>query len=298
MRDDDLEKRAKYRIRLNADGEEELYYDEDADGGEAEFEIPEFLEDDEEAAIMTPEQLAEREEARRREAERRKAENAALIAKVRKLLADGDYAGATSVLDSLYDVGAAFGEAAVLKLRAVTNDLNDFSSSEISSLAEDIQKNASEDEKKELGGNVVRLKKEMVSLKEKEIDLNEKNETGKGERRAIFLKKRAQTGYTLGAIIILFLISLSFSGYFTSIMHSVNSLKYVQIVMVLLIVSGVLFIAMLVAAKFFWKYAWLVKLNEKNSTTQLGRDYEDTVRARAAIEAVLAAIGEGNDLSR
>ena len=72
--DDDKDR--KYKIRINEYGEEELIIDESAEE-EAEseipvFEIPEDGEDDEEAALLTPEQLAERERLKLEEQTKRK----------------------------------------------------------------------------------------------------------------------------------------------------------------------------------------------------------------------------------
>ena len=54
--DDDKDR--KYKIRKNADGEDELYIDleesEEESGESLEFEVPEFETDDEEAAVLTP----------------------------------------------------------------------------------------------------------------------------------------------------------------------------------------------------------------------------------------------------
>ena len=84
----DKDKDRKYRFRINEDGEEELEIVEDPDNEPEEqteqdvggLEVPEFKEDDEEAAVMTPEQLF---------AERQKAENerAARENKARALIA-------------------------------------------------------------------------------------------------------------------------------------------------------------------------------------------------------------------
>ena len=59
--DDDKDK--KYRIKINADGEEELVINEDAEEQtenveEVAFEAPEQEDNDEEAAVLTPEQYA------------------------------------------------------------------------------------------------------------------------------------------------------------------------------------------------------------------------------------------------
>ena len=75
--DDDKDR--KYKIVKNADGEDELVIDGAPDEAESAdevgFEVPELDSDDEEAAIMTPEQLAARERMREEaEAARRKRE--------------------------------------------------------------------------------------------------------------------------------------------------------------------------------------------------------------------------------
>ena len=70
--DDDKDR--KYRIRVNENGEEELeIIDPDDVDEEPVFDMPDYEEDDEEAAILTPEQLAERERIKAEE-ERARAE--------------------------------------------------------------------------------------------------------------------------------------------------------------------------------------------------------------------------------
>ena len=59
----DADKDKKYRIKINADGEEELVVDEGVEPveevvQEVLFEVEEISEDNEEEAVMTPEQLA------------------------------------------------------------------------------------------------------------------------------------------------------------------------------------------------------------------------------------------------
>ena len=63
--DDDKDR--KYKIRKNENGEDELVIDglpEEEDREEIAFEVPDLESDDEEAAVMTPEQLAARDKAR------------------------------------------------------------------------------------------------------------------------------------------------------------------------------------------------------------------------------------------
>ena len=85
--DDDKDR--KYKIRKNADGEDELIIDDTTDEDETDipvFAVPE-AEDDEEAAVLTPEEFAER-QRQREEEERLLNEKIALsVAEARKKLA-------------------------------------------------------------------------------------------------------------------------------------------------------------------------------------------------------------------
>ena len=71
--DDDKDR--KYKIRKNENGEEELVISpqdgEEENAEEVSFEVPDFDTDDEEAAVMTPEQLAARQRQREEEEARR-----------------------------------------------------------------------------------------------------------------------------------------------------------------------------------------------------------------------------------
>ena len=295
--DDDIEKHGKYKIRINEDGEEELYLDEEAENDETAFEIPELLEDEEDGSLLTAEQIREREELRAAELERRKAEVAASLEKIREMLAGESFEGALYELDSLKEMDEENGAAAVLKVRALTEDFKDFSSEDIAAAAEDIKKYSSQEDKAEVADAVAGLKLRETELEKEVAKLGEKNESAKAERRGIFLKKRAKSGYIMGAILLPMVVFIVLAAYFGSIMHSVKSLVYVYTMIPFIVLAALFFVAALVALKNFWKNAKLVSMNENNLSTAIGREYEEKLAQKEAISAILSALGADDDIS-
>ena len=121
--DDDKDK--KYKIRKNAEGVDELYIDGEPEE-ELTFEIPEFETDDEEAAVMTPEQLAAREKMREDEERRRVEKIANLIQKAERALEEGDYDSARYHLAEAAETDGKNGEIRFLQLKALTQNFTDF----------------------------------------------------------------------------------------------------------------------------------------------------------------------------
>ena len=108
--DDDKDR--KYKIVKNADGEDELVIDGAPDEAESAdevgFEVPELDSDDEEAAIMTPEQLAARERMREEAEAARRKKLSEIAARASSLLDEKKYGDAGYVLaeaDELSDDG-------------------------------------------------------------------------------------------------------------------------------------------------------------------------------------------------
>lgn len=295
--DDDKDKHGKYKIRVNEDGEEELYLDENTEDDETAFEIPELLEDEEDGSLLTPEQLREREELRAAELERRKAEIAAELQKAREMLAGASFEGALYALETVEEIDDKCGAAAVLKVRALTRDFKDFTSEDIIETAENMQKISSDEDKAEVADVIPELKDRLSGLEKEVAVLEETNENGKAERREIFLKKRAKSGYILGAICVPLIVFIALAAYFGSIMHSVQSLKYVYTMIPFIVLAAASFVAALVALRMFWKNAKLVSLNEKNSSTSVGREYEAKLFEKSAVAAILSALGAGDDIS-
>ncbi|MDE6868223.1 MAG: hypothetical protein K2J83_03665, partial [Clostridia bacterium] len=201
--DDDKDR--KYKIRKNADGEEELVIDEGGEEDEVEipvFEVPYAEEDDEEAAVLTPEQYAERERIKREEEAARAKKAEQLLAEAKQKLASGDMEGAQ------YDLSRAEeflknGEVYCLMLKAYTRNFHDYTALEYAKKAADgVKTYASDEQKADLKKCGKGLKDKIAEVKSATDGLCAQNEEKKTERREFFAaeKKRAQNLF-IGAIV-------------------------------------------------------------------------------------------------
>ena len=167
--DDDKDK--KYKIRKNAEGVDELYIDGEPEE-ELTFEIPEFETDDEEAAVMTPEQLAAREKMREDEERRRVEKIADLIQKAERALEEGNYDSARYHLAEAAETDGKNGEIRFLQLKALTQNFTDFTlASDAAEAAEGVkayctpeQKNALKEISAPLSERLSQTEKELETL--------------------------------------------------------------------------------------------------------------------------------------
>ena len=299
--DDDKDR--KYKIRKNADGEDELYIDlEESDGeGEEEsleFEVPEFDTDDEEAAVLTPEQYAERERLKKEEEEKKRKKSEKLIAHAKQLIEEQSYEGALYVVSEVEETVGANGQTAILKLLAATENLRSFSGEEVLSAVEGVENYATQEQKQELSSRVDSLNAQATALSKEVEELETANEAGKAERREVFLKKRKKSLVFFGATGLPFLVFLILGIYFASVMHAVKDGRNIIFTIAFFAVAGVLFVVLLFAAHMLWDSAKKVSLNEKNSSTQVGRDYESKKQELELLNRVITAIkSEKNDIS-
>lgn len=302
--DDDKDRNGKYRIRRNADGEEELYIDNLSDDEEPEeevaFEVPSFDTDDEEAAVMTPEQLAARERARSEEAQRKKAMLDAAAAEAQACLDAGDYDGALAAAEKaeeLADEGQG-GTPACLKLQALSKGLTDFSQAEAcAEAAEAVRDLADEEQRQALAASLNPLTACIAAAEEETRQLGTDNEQKKEERRAVLKErlKRAQIWFAVTAVPFLALLAVTI--YFSTIMHAQKDGSNIVITIVLAAVTGVVFLVALFTAHRFWESARNVSLNEKNSSTRLGREYEEKLAYLAQLRRIYAALKADDDIS-
>ena len=294
--DDDKDR--KYKIRKNADGEDELYID--LDGGEEEeqesieFEVPEFETDDEEAAVLTPEQFAERERLKREEEEKRRAKVDGLLSHARQLIGEQSYEGALYCIEEAEEIIENDGQVAVVKLLATTENLRTFSGGDVVSAVEGIENNCNKEQKQELFEKLNMLKSQADGLKKEVEALQSVNDEKKAERREVFLKKRKNALIFFTATAIPFLVFLILGIYFATVMHAVKDGRNIIFTFVFFGIAGVLFIVLLFAAHMLWDSSKKVSLNEKNSSTKTGREYESKKEELSLIERVISAIGSAD----
>ena len=289
--DDDKDR--KYKIRKNADGEDELYIVDNGEEEEQEsieFEVPEFESDDEEAAVLTPEQYAERERLKREEEERNQKKVAELLAHARQLIDEQSYEGALYCVSEAEDTVGLNAEIATVKLLAVTENMRSFSGEDVLSAVEGIENNSDLVQKAELSVHLDKLDSRANALSKEVESLQSVNEEKKAERREVYLQKKKKSLIFFGASAVPFLVFLILGIYFSTVMHAIKDGRNIVLTIVFFAVAGVLFIVLLVASHMLWDSAKKVSLNEKNSSTKTGRDYESKKLQLSLINRVIAVI--------
>lgn len=294
--DDDKDR--KYKVIKNADGEDELVELPPEENEVTTFEVEERESDDEEAAFLTPEELAalikareEREAAIRKELEER-------LFVARSATADGEYDLAAEELKELDKIAPENGEAQKIKLLVASKNFTDFEDLEgCEEAAEGISKYCTKEQKDELKKLSDPLNEQIEKLKAEVQALDEENERKKQERRPLFIERaKRATKFFTGASAI-FVALLIVAAVFASIINAREDGTYVVLTIVFAALAGVAFIVFLVAAHKFWVAKRNVKLNENNSRTKTGRELEKCRTALETLTLVDNSIKGNNDLS-
>lgn len=292
--DDDIYKNKKYKIRKNEYGEDELYADdgEDETEGAVLYEVPEFEEDDEEAAILTPEQLAAREDERRRTEEMNRRFAQERLKKAQEYYDGGDYAAALSELSAAESKDGKFGDIYVLKLKALTRGFTDFSAAaDCAACSEGIRRYSSAEGKKELKALSDPLKKRIEKMEEEGAALHVEVESKKAERRETFVKDRAKSVKLFSLTAVPFLACLIAAIAFGSVMFAKQNGINLILAAVFAALALVLLIVCVAAGRKMWKAMQRCSLNEKNSSTRLGREYEELLSDIKKLKDVLTSFG-------
>jgi hypothetical protein len=293
--DDDKDK--KYTFRKNANGEEELVVNdgevqEEEPAEEVAFEVPDTVEDDEEAAVMTPEQLA----AKKALAEKEKAEKAEkvarLISSAKADIANGNFSTALEAVTAAEDIDEENGEIKGLKLVIYTRNFTDFTQIEkAAEEADDVKKYTDKAQKAEmLAVGEKALAQKINELNHSIKKLDAENEQKKSERAVKFEadNKKSRIWFICGFVP--FAIVLALAIWFSTIMFSSENGLY----LVLTIVFGCLAVVGLVAVAFLARRlnitARRVRLNKKNTSTKLGRQLIAEQAKLAAFNAVRSAL--------
>lgn len=297
--DDDKDR--KYKIRKNADGEEELVIDE-GDGGDEEVEIPVFEvpydeePDDEDAATLTPEQYAERERVKKEEEEARAKKAEQLLAEADEKLAAGDMEGAQYAISRAEEL-VKNGEVYCLMLKAYTRNFKDFTALEqAEKAAEGVKEHASAEQKAELKKGCKGLKDKIAEVKANTDGLNAQNEEKKSERREVFVadKKRAQTFFIAAAVpfaaLVICAIVLA-----TNMFAAENGAFLIATIVVGALALVALVFTVITARKFAAAQR-NVRLNEKDSSTKLGREYSKSKKLLDTLTGILNSF-DNNDIS-
>lgn len=294
----DRDKDKKYRFRINENGEEELFIDDGlTEEGEEQpdeigFEIPVVLEDDEEAAVMTPEQLAEKLKRAERERQERADRAAALLQTAEEELKKSNYSTALEAVCEAEELTPDDGEIYALKLKVYTQNFGDYSQIvKAAEVAPDVaDKTSAETKAQMLTAAETGLYRNISELSETVKKLGEENERKKAERAVTFDAdlKRALKKFFTGAT--LFLAAFIATICFIPFMFSAQNGSFLILTCVFGGISAVLFIVLVFLGRSLNIAGRRVRLNKRNTSTKLGRELIEKEKLLKAFNAVYNAL--------
>ena len=271
--DDDKDR--KYRIRKNADGEDELYIVEGEEEVEEEpvLEVSFDGEDDEDATLLSPEQFAERQRLREQEEAEKRRKLQFCLSEAEQKLELSDFEGALYSITQGEQIDSENGELYALKLRAVSHELCDFSAIDACLEAADgVLRYTSKERKEELTKKREKLKNTIAEREEEIAELAKENSGKRAERRVVFRAQRDKWVKIFLCTALPFLVALVLAISFSTIMASSPDGKFVIITAVCAALAVLAFIATLITAKGLWKAQRNLSFNERDDSTKLGRE--------------------------
>ena len=295
----DTDKDKKYRIKINENGEEELVVEDGVtaeEEGQAAYEEvmfaapEEFYEGDESG--LTPEQLEEKRKREEEERAERQEKVAELLEKAKKESLLYRYATALEYIEKAEELDGENGEAQALKLVAYTRNFTDYSQIIPASACADKLAAYTPDERKAelLKSAQPSLDSEISKLRTTVSAMNKENEEKRAERAVRFNRDRNIAIGVFCALAAVLIAFVALAGYYGSIIYTVPTNKYLISTCVFAGLALLTLFAAAFAARFLNITCRRVRLNKKNTTTQLGRDLLAEQAKLKAFVAVYSAL--------
>lgn len=288
----DTDKDKKYRIRKNADGEDELYIDD----GAAEEQV-------EEVTFMVDEQPLEESEASAdglaqgdEESEEAKKQNALkaaeLIESARKECEKGWYASAVESLEKAIELDSENGEIYALEIVAYTRNFTDYSRvKEAKEYVGELKKYTAKETKQELfTKSNESLQDNIKALSKKVEKLKKENDEQKEIRAKKFIADRNKAIIFISVSLAVFAVFFGLSTYFFLNVHSIQSntnlilaIVFTSLEFIALVFTAIILRQLLTACR-------RVRLNKKNTATKLGRELLANQAELAAFNSIYNAL--------
>lgn len=267
----DTDKDKKYKIRKNADGEDELYIDES--GEEQEVEEVTFLVENE-GENRADEDYAEQYSQAEEERAKREKEVEELISSARSECQEGRFATAADYLEKAMELDSQNGEIYALQLVIYTRDFTDYSQiKDALKFTEGLEKYTSSKTKEKLLAKAETGLEERISVLQKTVNtLSEENEKQKSTRAKRFVADRNKSAIIFGIIFAIFAVLAGAAVYCYLNIHSVKTYEYLIAAIVLTAVAAAALIASGVVLRKLVTACRRVRLNSKNTSTELGRN--------------------------
>lgn len=280
----DTDKDKKYRIRKNADGEDELYV-VDGEGGEEDEDAVFFVEENTEEQVQATEYSQPSDVAEDASA---KAVVAELLEKARADCAEGKYSTAVEYLERVIEVEPENGDAYVLEVVAYTKNFTDYSKiSVVGEYEEEIKAYVDESAKVELLSRCeCEIKSNIERLTGEIAELDKNNEEQKQKRAKKFLADRRNAFIAFVCLFAAFgaSIGVSVRG-FLNIYAVRGSNANLILGIVFAVLAAAFAVCTVVATRKLIVASRRVRLNKSNFATKLGREL---IAKRAELDAFTA----------
>ncbi|MDE6557945.1 MAG: hypothetical protein K2K39_02445, partial [Clostridia bacterium] len=266
---------------------------------EVSFEVEELSEDDEEAAVMTPEQLAAKREQEEKERAERRKKVSELLNSAKHDCALLKFATALEYLEEAEELDGENGDLYAIKLEAYTRGFTDYSQvTTAAEVAADVAKYTSEEKKSQMLDKASKsLEENIADLRAKVVSLNKENEEKKAERAVKFKKDRNTALIAFAVAFAALALFGALTGYFATLIYTVITNKFIILTCVFGGLSFVALIALAFCARYLNITSRRVRLNTRNTSTQLGRDLLAEQAKLKAFIAVYSALKGKNDIS-
>ncbi|MDE7380081.1 MAG: hypothetical protein K2N14_03415, partial [Clostridia bacterium] len=177
-------------------------------------------------------------------------------------------------LESAEELDDKNGELHALKLVTYTKTLTDYAQIiPAGECAEGVKEYTSAERKEELlKAAAPSLEENIASMRSEIKEMNRENEEKKAERAVKFKKDAKTAGIVFGALFAVLAVFAALTGYFASIIYTVSTGLYLILTCVFGGLTFIALIAVAVAARFLNITCRRIRLNKRNTSTQLGRD--------------------------
>lgn len=282
--DDDIDGKSKFRILTGDDGEDELVID-DGRVEQVVFEVAGDEEQDEE----DPEVVRERQKREAAEREERRKQH---LARAVSDLGAGRFSTALEHLVGARECGAGERDTALMIMRAYTRDFTDFTKiCEAAEYADEVSQYSDRGEKdavlERAGGE---LKKNISALGREVAALDKENRAKKAERgQELRAARTRETIFFLCSLIPL-LVCVVLAAVFGGMTHSSESYALVAATIVCAVLAVVAASALIFTGRRLSRAIYRVKLNRSNSSTKLGREFNQKQARLRAFTAVYSAL--------
>ena len=294
----DEDKDRKYRIRKNAEGEEELeIIDPEAEREELEetynsFEVPEFEEDDEEAVNMTPEQLYLNRKRRQAEHEEAEAKAAELYEKACALKEEGQEDYALVTLDTAQKTCADEWRIYPMKLELISKSFTDFSRlEECLDVLDDFTERVPESAREEFSQKYSAAVEAELTAARAECDrIDAQNNEGRTERRQKFRAQRKTALIHLMYAAVPFIVFLCLGIGFSTVMFAAKNGVYLVLTIIFFALAAAALVACVVLFRPLAKAINRLRVNESDMSTALGRQHAECVARADKLNQLYSAV--------